>query len=74
MNPDYARKRFLPKWTDSTWYRKPILPPNTSPDERTKMPFEELPERTLAQLGLRTQRRYGISPAAWRRRWGDVAV
>ena len=63
----------------------PVLTPNTTPDERTKMPYEEIPERkampreeiperTLAQLGLRAQRRYGITAREWRRRWGNAAA
>ena len=86
VNPDYAEKYFGPKWLDPKWCRRLVMPPHTSLDEqRDRAPFQELPgrkvvlpeetpEHTLAQLGLRAQRRYGIAAREWRRRWGKATV
>ena len=60
---------------DSLFYRQPrILPPEVNLPAIPLSFFEDPAENSLARLGLRAQRRYGISSTEWSRRWRTIAA
>ncbi|GAA5987396.1 hypothetical protein JCM10908_001940 [Rhodotorula pacifica] len=76
----------VPAWLDAKWYRKSVGPP-TIPTHGEIEPYRvgqvasagdegvgHGQAHNLAALGIRAQRRYGISKRAWRKRWGGAPL